>query len=167
MQNRTRPTVVKRTTGISPKKVSIPENILGDLRDSFDHFDAEKTGYVGLHHMKAILQNFTMKNSSRKEIEDEIFRVVDGEKADWNNLLEIISKAYARGGSEEEIRDLFRIFDRRDRGHATPKDIKSKLQQHLVIAASEAELDNLIAEINIDSTGNITFNDFKIFRSRS
>ena len=76
MTTRTRPAPVQRKNTII-SKASIPENILGDLRDSFDHFDPEKTGNIGLHHLKAILQNFTMKNSSRKEIEDEIFRVVE------------------------------------------------------------------------------------------
>ena len=75
MAARNRPAPIQRKNTIV--KATIPENILGDLRDSFDHFDHEKTGYIGLHHLKAILQNFTMKNSSRKEIEDEIFRVVE------------------------------------------------------------------------------------------
>ena len=125
MAGRNRPAPIQRKNTVT--KASIPENILGDLRDSFDHFDSEKTGSIGLHHLKAILQNFTMKNSSRKEIEDEIFRVVDKDQADWNDLLAIISKAYSRGGDVEEIRDLFRIFDKRDRGHANPKDLKNKL----------------------------------------
>ena len=162
MQRANRPNAVKRQTVVGSKKlISIPENILGDLRDSFDHFDPEKTGYIGLHHLKAILQNFAMKNATRKEIEDDIFRVVDGDKAEWTDLLKIISAKYALGGAEGEIRDLFRIFDKRERGYSNPNELKNKLKEHLVVPASEAELEGLIEEINIDSTGNITFNDFK------
>lgn len=159
MAGRNRPAPIQRKNTI--QKAVIPENIIGDLRDSFDHFDPEKTGYIGLHHLKAILQNFTMKTASRKEIEDEIFRVVEKDQAEWNDLLAIVSRKYSRGGAEEEIRDLFKIFDKRERGHSTPHEIKSKLTQHLAVPASAAELDSLIAEINIDSTGNITFHDFK------
>ena len=125
MAARNRPAPIQRKNTVV--KASIPENILGDLRDSFDHFDPEKSGTIGLHHLKAILQNFTMKNASRKEIEDEIFRQTDKDQANWNDLLAIISRAYSRGGAEEEIRDLFQIFDKRGRGHANPKDLKAKL----------------------------------------
>jgi Ca2+-binding EF-hand superfamily protein len=68
-----------------------------------------------------------MKNATRKEIEDEIYAVVETDKADWNDLLVIVGKKYKTAGSESEIRDLWRIFDKRERGHSNPSEIRQLL----------------------------------------
>jgi Ca2+-binding EF-hand superfamily protein len=102
-----------------------------------------------------------MKNATRKEIEDEIYSVCESDKADWNDLLMIVGKKYKQAGSESEIRDLWKIFDKRDRGYSNPNEMRQILGGHLVVSPSEAELNELIEAINIDSTGNVTFGDFK------
>ena len=46
----------------------LPDFIVADLRDSFNFFDSENAGQISLANLRAILQNFTMSNNSRKEI---------------------------------------------------------------------------------------------------
>jgi Ca2+-binding EF-hand superfamily protein len=157
--NRNRPNPVKRQA--STIQVKIPEHVIGDLSDSFSYFDPKKTGMIGLHQLSAILQNFTMKNATRKEIEDEIYAVCESDKADWNDLLTIVGKKYKQTGSESEIRDLWTIFDKRDRGYSNPGELRQILSTHLAVPPSEQEITELIESINIDSTGNIRFSDFK------
>ena len=45
---------------------------------------------------------------------------------------------------ESEIRDVFRIFDKKDRGWVRPGEIKSMLQAHLVVTVTDSEIQGLV-----------------------
>jgi Ca2+-binding EF-hand superfamily protein len=58
------------------------------------------------------------------------------------------------------------VFDKRGKGMITPNELKQTLQAELKIPASERDITDLVAEIDIDSTGDVNYEDFKELMNR-
>jgi Ca2+-binding EF-hand superfamily protein len=91
MQRSNRPQRQTRTSSHQLSK--LPDYLVLDLRESFKFFDPENSGYVSVHHLKAILQNFGMSKMPRKEMDEEISSVIGTSKVvDWNDLVTIMAQ---------------------------------------------------------------------------
>ena len=53
-------------------QMRIPNSILEDLRETFDHFDPNKTGFISLRHFHIILQIFAKRSTKQIQTENEI-----------------------------------------------------------------------------------------------
>lgn len=73
--------------GVNPQQVKatktdykLPDDILFEIKDCFDFYDAEKSGRVNRTNFKSILANFGFQGRSSKEIEEELKDEVDPNK---------------------------------------------------------------------------------------
>ena len=118
---------------------------MSDLRDSFNYFDPDKTGFISKEHLKAILENFSMKTSTSKEIEEEIESQMTGrDDVVWKDMLTIVRKKYNMGADELDIKDLYSIFDKKGVGQADQKEFKAVLKGCLEVPTSEKDLDDML-----------------------
>ncbi|PVD21372.1 hypothetical protein C0Q70_19545 [Pomacea canaliculata] len=60
---------------------------------------------------------------------------------------------------EEELRQAFRVFDKSGCGYITPSDLRAVLQ-NIGENLTEEEIDEMIAEVDIDGDGRIDFEEF-------
>ena len=81
----------------------------------------------------------------------------------WNELVTIVSRRWAKGGKDQEIRDTFRTFDKRDKGQVTQSDMKAVLQQYLDIQITDQEIQEAFEELDQNENGFLTFEDFYEF----
>ena len=79
---------------------------------------------------------------------------------EWNELLNIVTRRYFQGGKEQEMKDTFKIFDRRDRGTTTVAEIKAALQSKLEVPVTESEVNEMLEMAELDPSNVITLNDF-------
>ena len=78
-----------------------------------------------------------------KEFEKELSsNGVDLSKStiEWTELVNIVTKRYYQGGRNQELKDTFKVFDRREKGSATVGEIKNALQSRLEIPITESEI---------------------------
>ena len=71
-------------------------------------------------------------------------------------------------GKEEEAKECFKLFDKRDRGFINAGDLKQVLSNYLEFPVSENDIQDFINECggNLDGTGNIQFREFaKVYLS--
>jgi Ca2+-binding EF-hand superfamily protein len=64
------------------------------------------------------------------------------------------------GGREDEARECFRLFDKRDKGYITANDLKQVLPNYLEFPVTDSEISELIQECDPNGSGNIVFRDF-------
>ena len=74
--------------------------------------------------------------------------------------MNIVTRRYYQGGREQEIKDTFKIFDRRDKGVTTVAEIKAALQSKLEVPVTESEVNEMFVMAGLDPTNPITINDF-------
>ena len=64
-------------------------------------------------------------------------------------------------GRDEEARECYRLFDKRDRQVITAQDIKPVLSSYLPFPPSEQDVMDFISECDKSGSGHVTFADFK------
>ena len=100
---------------------ALPSDVMDDLVDSFNFYDKENAGSINLQQFKNILHNFGFNKLSKKEMDDELRRhEIDLNKRsafDYDTTKNVVAYRWMKGGGkDEEAKDCFRLFDRRDRG---------------------------------------------------
>ena len=102
-----------------------------------------------------------MSNLTRKEISEEITNAIGGSRvADWNDLVTIMGKLTAGNYRDQEMKDTWKVMDKRERGVVSYQDFKTHLQSHIAVPISEYEIRELCEAAEIDVTTGITYQDF-------
>jgi Ca2+-binding EF-hand superfamily protein len=102
-----------------------------------------------------------MSKMPRKEMDEEIGNVIGTSKViDWNDLVTIMSKMQKGNFKDQELKETFRIIDKRDRGTISFQEFKHALQSHVAVPITEYEINELLDAANVDASNGITFNDF-------
>lgn len=133
--------------------VVVTSTQLDDLKDAFNFFDQGKTGSVSLAQLKSLMQIFGMGGCTRREVDaylSEIFDTSAKTLFTFNDVLKAISTKWTSGGRENEFRQLYRIFDRKDKGYATPSEVRSALTSNLGPLIEEGEALELLQLAGID-----------------
>jgi len=88
---------------------------------------------------------------------------VDGDgsgSVDFDEFLELMAKTTAEAEEEMELREAFRILDKENQGTisvAVLKEIIMALDEDM----SDQDVDDMIAEIDKDSSGTVDYEEFK------
>ena len=101
---------------------------------------------------------------SKKEIDDELKRNdIDPNKRQSVNFDAVrlaVAYRWNKGGQDDEARECFKLFDKRDKNYITANDLKSVLPNYLEFPVTDGEIQELISECDPNGTGNIAFRDF-------
>ena len=135
-----------------------------DLRAAVSIYESEEQpGVIQMNYVRGILWNFGFWRLTSKDFEKELMNhEIDGRRThlEWNELLNIVTRRYYQGGKEQEVKDTFKIFDRRDRGTTTVAEIKAALQSKLEVPVTESEVNEMFEMAGLDPSNVITLNDF-------
>ena len=124
----------------------------------------DQPGVIQMNYVRGILWNFGFWRMTSKEFEQELLNNnIDPRRnfLEWNELLGIVTRRYHSGGREQEIKDTFKIFDKREKGQTTVSEIKSALQSKLEVTVNENEVNEMFELANIDTSGQISYEDFE------
>jgi Ca2+-binding EF-hand superfamily protein len=140
--------------------VVVSSTQLDDLKDAFNFFDQGKTGSVSLGQLKSLMQIFGMGGCTRREVDAYLAEAFDTSAKTlftFNDVLKAVSGKWTAGGRENEFKQLYRIFDRKDKGFASPSEVRSALTSHLGPLIEEGEAQELLELAGIDtSEGQLT-----------
>ena len=145
------------------QSVSLPVDVASDLQDSYNLFDKENLGVISIQQFKNILHNFGFSKMSITELANDLkyfdpdFTKRTG--VDFDFLKAVVSYRYMKTGLQEECKEAFRVFDKKDRQSITIQDMKAVFDEYLDI--SKAELEEIYAECDKNNTGSISWNEFK------
>ena len=122
----------------------IPGEILSDLQDAFRHYDKEDSGIISITHFRNILHNFGFHKMSKKEIDDELKRNdIDPNKrqsVDFDAVRLAVAYRWNKGGKDDEARECFKLFDKRDKNYISANDLKAVLPNYLEFPVTDSEI---------------------------
>ena len=107
---------------------------------------------------------------SKKEIDDELrkneFDPNKRTQVDFDTVRLAVAYRWIKGGKDEEAKECFKLFDKRDKGYVTSNDLKSVLPNYLEFPVTDAEIQELISECDPTSSGSIREKEFvKLYTS--
>jgi len=102
------------------------------------------------------------QNPSQKELIEMMSSVDDNgdNEIDFNEFLLLMKSRIGERDPEKELRDAFAVFDTDNSGAIDRKELK-RLMKKLGQNLSEAELDAMMDEVDINGDGEISFEEFK------
>ena len=131
---------------------------IADLKETFDFFDKDKGGTISMDELQLVLKKLGQKVSEKevRRIIKSIDKNNDGE-LDFDEFVAMMKKI---PDTENELRAAFNVFDADGSGSTSRNELKEimrKFGQEL----TDAQLDAVMAEIDDDGDGEISFKEFK------
>lgn len=142
-----------------------PESQIRELRQAFRLFDKDGDGSITTDELGTVMRNLGQfpsldeLNTMLKEID------IDGDGTfSFEEFVQVMANMgglaeQSEEDEEEELRQAFRVFDKSGCGYITPSDLRAVLQ-NIGEDLTEEEIDEMIAEVDIDGDGRIDFEEF-------
>ncbi|XP_070497168.1 troponin C, isoallergen Bla g 6.0101-like [Chironomus tepperi] len=147
------------------KDTELSKDQLKILKDAFKIFDSDCKGAINLDVVKIILELLTGEAVDEDEL-DEVMEEFDEDESGEIEFAEFVKLASNFVEPEEDyetmkskLRDLFVFYDREQRGYIPAADFKGILKE-LDPEMPDSEIDEMVKEIDADSSGTIEFDEF-------
>lgn len=140
-------------------------NQVQDLREAFRLFDKDGDGSITTDELGTVMRNLGQYpntdelNMMLKEID------IDGDGTfSFEEFVQVMANMggiseQSEEDEEEELRQAFRVFDKTGCGYISASDLRAVLQC-MGEDLTEDEIDEMIAEVDIDGDGRIDFEEF-------
>ncbi|XP_060066520.1 calmodulin-A-like [Ylistrum balloti] len=140
-------------------------NQVQDLKEAFRLFDKDGDGSITTDELGTVMRNLGQYpntdelNMMLKEID------IDGDGTfSFEEFVQVMANMggiseQSEEDEEEELRQAFRVFDKTGCGYISASDLRAVLQC-MGEDLTEDEIDEMIAEVDIDGDGRIDFEEF-------
>ncbi|KAK2583157.1 hypothetical protein KPH14_009180 [Odynerus spinipes] len=150
------------------KITAITKSQMREFREAFNLFDKDGDGNITKEELGRVMRSLGQfaraeeLNTMLQEID------IDGDgTVSFEEFVEIVSNIGDEDSGtladqdqeEQELRDAFRVFDKRNRGYITASDLRVVLQC-LGEDLGEEEIEDMIKEVDVDGDGRIDFYEF-------
>ena len=99
-------------------------------------------------HFRNILHNFGFHKMSKKEIDDELKRAhsdfLKKQAVDFDTVKFVVGYRWEKSGKEDEARECFKLFDKRDKDQINAGDLKQVLSNYLEFPVGENDIREFI-----------------------
>ena len=130
------------------------------LKANFNNFDKDQDGLISYQELKELMKQ-TTKSFIEADLQDLLYETDINEKGQINckTYIDIISKLNRKNDTDDEIIEVFKIFDKDNSGLISTKkimDVFLKIDENI----KEEEVLQIIKECDIDQDGYLNFEEF-------
>ncbi|NXK83047.1 CETN2 protein, partial [Amazona guildingii] len=146
-------------------KLELTEEQKRDIREAFDLFDTDGTGYVDVKELKEVMRTLGYE-PRREEIKKMVSDIDKGGtgKISFSGFLTVITQKMVY--SEEEILKVFKLFDDDETGKISLKNLK-RVARELGENLTDEELQEMIDEVDGDGDGQVNEQEFLSFMNKT
>ncbi|KAJ8308951.1 hypothetical protein KUTeg_013825 [Tegillarca granosa] len=128
-----------------------------EFRVAFDLFDKDGDGFITTTEIASVMSSLG-QNPTEAEL-DEMISSVDADDSgtiDFPEFCLMMVKRMKVHGTEIEIKDAFRVFDRDGNGYIAADELR-QVMTNLGEKMSNEEAEEMIAEADVDKDGQINY----------
>ncbi|XP_072013440.1 calmodulin-like [Amphiura filiformis] len=136
-----------------------PEQI-ADFQEAFSLFDKDGDGIITTKELGTVMRSLG-QNPTESELQELIDEVdADGNGTiDFAEFLTMMAKQMNELDQEEEIRNAFKVFDKDGNGFISATELRH-VMTNLGEKLTDEEVDEMIAEADIDGDGQVNYEEF-------
>lgn len=132
-----------------------------DFKDAFKKFDQDGSGEISTAELGTVMR---MLGHELKQYQlEDCIAIVDADgsgSVDLDEFLDLMKMKTKEAEEETEVKEAFRILDRENKGEINTSIIKEILMK-LDDEITEADVDEMIYEIDEDGSGWVDYDEFK------
>ena len=142
---------------------NFPEDILVQISCAFNLFDSDKDGYLKSKDFLKVFEQVGIKLSeaNKKEMISSLTSNENETDISIKDFVSLINSRMKNVESEEEILEMFKIFDKKGSGKVSINDIRSVLEDDIDEPVSQQELEDLMFTWDKNKDGYLDFSEFK------
>ncbi|KAJ3030537.1 UNVERIFIED_CONTAM: hypothetical protein HDU68_008680 [Siphonaria sp. JEL0065] len=139
---------------------SLSESQISEYKEAFSLFDQSSSGSISTAEIGTVIRSLG-QNISQKELKELIKEVDTSNKGsiDFPEFLTMMARKLKDGDNSTDIKAAFRVFDEKNTGSISAKELKHVLTSMGEKLTNE-EVDQLIKDANADAQGRIQLDDF-------
>ncbi len=144
------------------------EESLEELREVFALFDRDHNGYMSLSELKTMMKQFNRActTDEAKEIFANLDKNHDG-RIDFREFVSMMAPLMEETKGEDlHFKVAFAFFDKNSDGTITTAELKQVLH-NLHLKLTDAEIDEMITEADMDRNGTVSYDEFKKMVSKT
>ena len=140
-----------------------PEDILVQISCAFNLFDSDKDGYLKTKDFLKVFEQVGIKLSeaNKKEMINSLTSNENDTDISIKDFVSLVNTRMKNVESEEEILEMFKIFDKKGSGKVSINDIRSVLEDDIDEPVSQQELEDLMFTWDKNKDGYLDFFEFK------
>ena len=140
-----------------------PEDILAQISCAFNLFDSDKDGYLKPKDFLKLFEQVGIKLSeaNKKEMLSSFTSNENETDISIKDFVALVNTRMKNVESEEEILEMFKIFDKKGSGKVSINDIRSVLEDDIDEPVSQQELEDLMFTWDKNKDGYLDFFEFK------
>ena len=141
---------------------NFPEDILVQISCAFNLFDTDKDGFLKPKDFLKVLDQVGIKlnEANMKEMMNSLSSNENGNNISIKDFVAFVNSRMKNVESEEEILEMFKIFDKKGSGKVSIGDIRSVLED-IDEPVSQQELEYLMITWDKNKDGYLDFAEFK------
>ena len=142
------------------ERPGLTEDEILEIKEAFDLFDPEKTGYINPKELKDTMDSLGFDDRS-KIIYDMLSNYEEDEEnqIDFREFLDLMTAKMSENDSKEDIKKVFKLFDEEGNGYITIDDLK-RVAKELSENMDTIEMQEMIERADGDADGRVSFEDF-------
>lgn len=139
----------------------LSEDQLAAIKQAFSLFDKNGDGKITTKELGTVMESLG-ENPTEAELKEMISEVdTDGSGTiEWSEFLKMMKERKKEGEfNEEELRDVFKVFDKDNSGFISAselKEVSSKLGRNL----TDEDVKEMMKETDLDEDGKISYEEF-------
>lgn len=140
--------------------VQLTEQQLEDCRAAFDMFDKDGDGTVTTEELTAVLRS--MGQNPTEAVVQEMMDDVDTDGSgtvEFDEFVGLMTKYLLSSNPEEDLRESFKVFDKDGNGFISAAELRL-VMTNLGEKMTDAEVDEMILEADLDGDGQINYEEF-------
>ena len=140
-----------------------PEDILVQISCAFNLFDTDKDGYLKAKDFLRVFEQVGIKLSeaNKKEMINSFSTNENETDISIKDFVALVNSRMKNDESEEEILEMFKIFDKKGSGKVSINDIRCVLDDDIDEPVSQQELEDLMFMWDKNKDGYLDYLEFK------
>jgi len=141
-------------------EVKLSEAQLTAAKDAFKNFDKKNEDKIKVGDIEAALKK--LGHTIKPDWLEKVEHMIDAEGTGYikyDEFCSIVRKKCQDDEDERELREMFRILDKEKRGEVNTSELRWILK-NLGDDLTEADIDDMIADVDTDGSGWIDYNEF-------
>lgn len=143
-------------SGLSKQEIS-------EFREIFDLVDKDKGGSISKEELSDLMDTLGI-NASAEEIDLMINEIDDDNNGeiDFDEFVAVMSRKVNATYTADDVKQSFKLFEKPDdqHGHVDKTALEHGLSTYSTKGLSEAEIAQLVAQLEPDANGDINYEDY-------